>query len=242
MRAKDGAPRPSATVVLVRQGQDAPEILMVKRHARTAFGSAHVFPGGVLEPADLRVGDRSRDLSDADASRILELPAGGLAFYSAAIRELFEETGVLLAEPDPDPEHAAAARAALNAGRLAWNRFVADAGLELRCRDLNYIGFWITPEGEPKRFSARFFLARLPAGQAEAHCGGEITDACWMPAAEILAARERGAMRLIYPTRKTLETLATFDAVEPMLAWARDCAAAGRVVCGRPTRAEAGLT
>ncbi|MDX1500071.1 MAG: NUDIX hydrolase [Woeseiaceae bacterium] len=241
MHSKDGAPRPSATVVLVRPGPGAPEILMVKRHARTAFGSAYAFPGGVLEPADRRVGDRCRDLGDAEASRILDLPAGGLAYYSAAIRELFEETGVLLAAPDPGPERCAAARAALNAGRLGWDRFVADAELELCCGDLSYIGFWITPEGEPKRFSARFFLARLPDGQAAAHCGGEITDSCWMPAAEILAARAQGAMRLIYPTRKTLETLATFDAVDPMLAWARECAASGRVVCDRPTRAEAGL-
>lgn len=241
MRAEDEAPRPSATVVLVRPGQDAPEILMVKRHARTAFGSAYAFPGGVLEPADRRIGENSRELSDADASRILELPRSGLAYYSAAIRELFEETGVLLADRVPDPAERATAREALNAGRLGWDRFVRAHGLRLRCEDLHYIGFWITPEGEPKRFSARFFLARLPDGQEAAHCGGEITDSCWMPAADILAARERGTMRLIYPTRKTLETLATFDGVEPMLAWARDCAASGRVVCDRPTRAEARL-
>ena len=209
---------------------------MVQRHRRAAFGSAYAFPGGVLEPADSRVSGCCAGLTDADACRLLDLDAGGLAYYSAAIRELFEEAGILLATTSRPPAELEKARDALNAGHLAWDGFVVEAGLELRCDELHYFGFWITPEGAPKRFSARFFLARLPQNQVARHCGGELVDSCWLPARAVLEAREASEMKLIYPTRKTLESIARFDAVEPLLEWARGCAQRG-VVCDQPTLA-----
>ncbi|MGI9201611.1 MAG: MBL fold metallo-hydrolase, partial [Woeseiaceae bacterium] len=90
----DPIPRPSSTVVLVRPTAANPEVFMVKRHKSASFGSKFAFPGGVLEQSDAVVHDRSTGVSDAQANRLLELEQGGLEYYSAAIRELFEESGV----------------------------------------------------------------------------------------------------------------------------------------------------
>ena len=207
---------------------------MVQRNQRAAFGTAHAFPGGVVEDADADVASRCAGITATEANRLLELSAGGLAYYSAAIRELFEETGILLADPSLAGSDLDAARDALNAGALTWDRFVSGSGLTLRCDSLHYFAFWITPEGMPRRFSTRFFLTVLPPGQTAAHCGGELVDSCWMPARAVLGASKAGQIKLIYPTRKTLESIAQFDAVGPLLAWARDCALRG-VVCDRPT-------
>jgi 8-oxo-dGTP pyrophosphatase MutT (NUDIX family) len=226
---------PSSTVVLVRPADPLPEILMVKRHARTSFGSAYAFPGGVVEDQDRVVDEGRAGLGAAEANRVLGVGRGGLAYYSAAVRELFEEAGVLLGTPRRNPRGLDAARSALNAGKLNWKTFLADHDVELGCRELGYIGFWITPEGSPRRYSTRFFLGRLPGGQVARHCGGEITDARWMHARDVLSARSEKRMKLIYPTRKTLETLATFDSVDAMLGWAQDCSRTGRVVCDVPT-------
>lgn len=231
------APRPSATVVVVRPGRAVPEVLMVKRHGRAAFGSAYAFPGGVLEPADGNVAAYCSGVSAAEACRRLEVETGGLDYYSAAIRELFEETGILLASTSQPVSELEAARDAINDGRLAWDRFVAGGRLALSCDGLHYICFFITPEGAPRRFSTRFFLAELPPGQVARHCGGELVDSRWLPARAVLEARAAGDMKLIYPTRKTLESIARFDAVGPLLRWARGRAQGG-IVCERPTLAQ----
>ena len=89
-------PRPSSTVVMVRDANGFPEVFMVKRHERSSFGSAFAFPGGVLEPADSDVHANCAGLTESDANRQLDLGSGGLDYFSAAIRELFEESGVLL--------------------------------------------------------------------------------------------------------------------------------------------------
>ena len=119
----------------------------------------------------------------SQANQLLDLEDGGLDYYSAAIRELFEESGVLLAEHNLSAAALDAARAELNSGSLAWNRFVADDSLRLQYDRLHYFSFWITPVGEPKRYSARFFLAQVPKAQIASHDGGELTESCWLPAA-----------------------------------------------------------
>lgn len=226
-------PRPSSTVVLVRPGTEAPEVLMVKRHERSAFGSAHAFPGGVLEHSDRLVHARCAGIDASAANRQLAVPRGGLDYFSAAIRELFEEAGVLLAPTLPDPATLDAARTELNAGTLAWDRFIEDEGLTLLCDRLHYFSFWITPEGLPKRYSTRFFLAELPDAQQARHCGAEITDSIWLPARAVLAAGREGRMRVHYPTRKTLESIAALRSVRELCTWASDCAVRG-VVCDQP--------
>lgn len=206
---------------------------MVKRHERSSFGSAYAFPGGVLEPADRKVHSFCAGVSASDADGQLDVDRGGLDYFSAAVRELFEESGVLLGDTDLSAQALDAARTALNADSLPWNRFVANNNIMLQCDRLHYFSFWITPEGLPKRYSTRFFLARLPAGQQAAHCGGELTDSCWMPAEQVLAAHRDRTMRVHYPTRKTLERVAQFESASALLEWARRCADKG-VICDQP--------
>jgi len=232
-RTEAPEPRPSSTVVLIRGAVPAPEIFMVKRHERSSFASAHAFPGGVLEAADADVHGRCVGLAAAEANEMLGLENGGLDYYSAAVRELFEESGVLLADTCLKESELALPRAQLNDGTLSWNAFAARADLALQCDALNYFSFWITPTELPKRYSTRFFLAELPAGQQAEHCGGELTDSCWISAAACLRAHKEKTMIVHYPTRKTLERLAEFDSVGSLLDWARRCGENG-VVCDQP--------
>lgn len=231
-------PAPSATVVVAREGSPAVEFLLVKRHARAAFGASHVFPGGLVEAQDRRVDARSRGLSAAEADRCLGVDEGGLAYYSAAIRELFEETGVLLAcdaggavprADEPFPIE----RRALLTGALSWPRFLDRHGLGLAADRLSYIAWWITPVARPARFSTRFFLARMPKGQAARHDGRELTDSFWITAEGALAAAERGELRLPPPTLATLRVLAARWGISDLETWAAGCAAAG-VPCVLP--------
>lgn len=238
MTAEELEPRDSSTVVVVRDAVSRPEVLMVKRHQDASFGSAYAFPGGVLEAADRNVHEHCAGVSAEQACRVLNLDAGGLDYFSAAIRELFEETGVLLATSNFSGDELDAARTALNAGTLLWDDFVARNNLALRCDRLHYFSFWITPPGLPKRYSTRFFLSAMPADQTASHCGGELTDSCWLPAADVLAARRAHTMKVHYPTRKTLESIAHFDAVDAVLDWARSFEESG-VVCDAPARVPA---
>jgi 8-oxo-dGTP pyrophosphatase MutT (NUDIX family) len=219
--------------VLVRAGESCPDVFMVRRHARSSFGSTFAFPGGVLDASDAVVHDRSTGRSAEQAGALLQLKSGALDYYSAAIRELFEESGVLLADHRLSVPELQAARAALNAGSIAWDRFAHDSRLLLHYDHLHYFSFWITPPGLPKRYSARFFLAQLPVEQRASHDGAELTDSCWMPAADVLAARKLKQMKVPYPTRKTLKRVAEFGNTADLLEWARACGDKG-VLCDRP--------
>ncbi len=228
MRSLSDVPsaRPSSTVVLVRETEAAPELLMMRRHERSSFGGAFAFPGGVLEPADHAVADWCDDVTEEAAADLLS-DRDGLAYFSAAIRELFEESGVLLATlgaPDVDLD---AARDALNKGQLEWARFVTENEIRLQCGDLHYFSFWITPVALPKRYSTRFFLAVMPDEQEAVHCGGELTESCWISAEAALDAERKGSMSLHFPTIKTLEALARHTTVDELLAWAAAEAKAG---------------
>jgi len=227
MVAEEVPIRPASTVVLVRDSAARPEIFMVKRHAKSAFGSRFAFPGGVLEAADANVHDLGAGLSAARADELLQLQQGALDFYSAAIRELFEESGVLLASHQLDTQELQRGRSALQAGSISWERFARDNQLQLHYDELHYFSFWITPAGLPKRYAARFFLAELPATQFAHHDGVALTDSCWMPAADMLAARKQKRLKLPYPTRKTLKRVARFSTVRELLQWAMACGAKG---------------
>ena len=213
-------------MVLARSAAGAPELLLVQRHERSAFGGAHAFPGGVLEPGDSRVYEHCSGVSADEADALLDVD-GGLAYFSAAVRELFEESGVLLAAVGRRGVDLAAARDALNDGSLDWRSFVDDNALRLHCDALHYFSFWITPEALPRRFSTRFFLAAMPDDQDAAHCGGELTDSCWMSAEDALDASRDGSISLHFPTIRTLEALARHRSLDAMLAWAAACGRAG---------------
>jgi len=216
--------RPSSTVVLARAGSSDPEIFMVRRHERSSFGSAHAFPGGVVDPEDAQVHEYCEGVSSAAANSRLGVPDGGLDYYSSAIRELFEESGVLLADLSSLDENLTAVRDALNDGSLNWAEFVTRNELPLYCAELNYISHWVTPPDESRRYSTRFFLAEAPQGQDAEHCGGELTDSCWTTATDVLAAERRGDVKLIFPTLKTMESLARHRSLDSLLEWAQSSA------------------
>lgn len=213
--------RSSATVVLARPGPADPEVFMVRRHERSAFGSAYAFPGGVVDPGDGMLREHCGTLSGADANVRLGVSDNGLDYFCAAIRELFEETGVLLADSSGIDEDLTAVRSALNDGELNWPEFVRRCDLVMNCEQLNYISHWITPESQPKRYSTRFFLTELPDGQIAEHCGGELTDSRWSSASDMLAAERNGDVEMIFPTIKTLESVARHKTMDDLLDWAQ---------------------
>ena len=218
--------RPSSTVVLAREASGAPELLMMQRHEKSSFGGAFAFPGGVLEDADRRVADSCGGITREQADTLLGIEYG-LDYFSGAIRELFEESGVLLADPGTGGVDLNAVRDELNRGDLDWDTFVIDKGVRLNCDALNYFSFWITPVALPRRYSTRFFLAAMPAGQDALHCGGELTASCWITAQDALTAERDGTMSIHFPTVKTLESLADKGSVDALLRWAASRAAEG---------------
>ena len=207
-------------MVLVRAAPGGPEVFMVQRHAESSFGAAHAFPGGVVDPEDGAVHEYCAGISSKKADSNLGVRAGGLDYYSAAVRELFEESGVLLANPDDVAEGLGAARDALNDGSDNWADFVMRNELELQCDKLHYFSHWITPPSQAKRYSTRFFIAALPANQVAGHCGGELTASCWMTAHDALAAGRAREMALHFPTIKTLESIARHKTLDELIEWA----------------------
>ena len=196
---------------------------MVRRHAKSSFGAAYAFPGGVVDDDDARVHEFCTGLSTVQADSRLGVKSHGLDLYSAAIRELFEESGVLLANTETVIEDLGTARDALNDGSARWSEFVVRNQLELRCDQLHYISHWLTPPTLPKRYSTRFFLAELPEGQAAMHCGGELTDSRWTTAHDMLEAGWAGDVELHFPTIKTLESIERHKTLEALVEWARSC-------------------
>ena len=215
--------RPSSTVVLVRATDREPEVFLVQRHAASSFGAAYAFPGGVVDPEDGAVYDYCKGLSTRQANANLGVKDNGLDYYSAAVRELFEESGVLLANPDDVAEGPEAARDALNDNSDNWADLVSRNELELYCDQLHYIGHWVTPPQQTKRYSTRFFLAVMPQSQVASHCGGELTNCCWITAHDALAAGREGAIKLHFPTVKTLETIEKQKTLDALVDWASSC-------------------
>jgi glyoxylase-like metal-dependent hydrolase (beta-lactamase superfamily II)/8-oxo-dGTP pyrophosphatase MutT (NUDIX family) len=230
--AEKPAPRPASTLLLLRDGSLGPEAFLLQRTQNAAFlAGAHVFPGGALDKADrdTRVLRRVAGLSDADASARLGLEAGGLAYWVAALRECFEECGILLAEDErgrPVEAGRAAAlaqyRAPLNAGKLAFHEFLERERLVLRAGELAYFGHWITAPGRARRFDTRFFLALAPADQAGAHDGTELVASLWLRPQEAIEREARGEMQLVFATKNTLADLMRFARAKDALEHARE--------------------
>jgi 8-oxo-dGTP pyrophosphatase MutT (NUDIX family) len=238
--------RDGATVMLVRDGPDPHrplEVFMLRRHPRTAFGSIHVFPGGVVDPSDASpdLDAVAAGLTDVDASRQLAVPRGGRAFWVAAVREAFEEAGVLLArhpdgttvrfDHDPELEHRFQLhRRTVHGGAMPFADVLREESLVLALDGVRYFSHWITPDGEPKRFDTRFFLARAPEGQTFAHDDAELIASEWVRPSDALARRAAGDFPLIEPTVRSLEDIGRFATCDDLLA-AHDRAA----VAGSPT-------
>ncbi len=226
------AVRDAATVMLVRDGSDGLlEVFMLRRNLNSDFvGGAYVFPGGAVDPAD-----RHADLepmcegrTDADASTALGLDQpGGLAYWVAAIRESFEEAGVLLAydaagEVVDFREPAVAERfdrhrAAVDGGERRLVEICAEEGLRLAVDGIHYFSHWITPIGPVRRYDTRFFVAAAPVGQTPLHDDRETIANCWIAPAEALARHAAGEFDLILPTIRNLEAIARFDTAAEVL-------------------------
>jgi glyoxylase-like metal-dependent hydrolase (beta-lactamase superfamily II)/8-oxo-dGTP pyrophosphatase MutT (NUDIX family) len=232
MAADKLEPRPAATLLLLRDGSLGPEAFLLQRTKSAAFlAGAHVFPGGALDKADrdTRVLRRVAGISDAQASERLGIDSGGLAYWVAAIRECFEEAGILLAESEEgralDARRVASLaqyRGALHAGKLAFHEFLEKERLLLRGAELAYFGHWITAPGRARRFDTRFFLALAPEGQPGAHDGTELIDSLWLRPVEALERQASGAMELVFATKNTLSDLQRFARARDAFEHARE--------------------
>lgn len=245
-------PRPAATIVLMRdaavsgadgieddvrtatgEGPGAAagiEVLLLRRSRRAGFvPGAYVFPGGRVDRSDATdsLMERVDGLTPDFAAQRLGLadPAEAMAYYLAALREAFEETGILVAHrPDGSPPPTAAEDAGVEELRNAVleDRLTFAQALDaLECRidgeAVAYVAHWITPEAEPRRYDTRFFAAHAPPGAQAVIDPREMTDAVWLTPNEALRRREAGALPLVFPTIKTLKQLAAYPSVESAL-------------------------
>ncbi|HEX6363430.1 MAG TPA: MBL fold metallo-hydrolase [Albitalea sp.] len=228
--AAPAVPRPAATLVLLRDGNDGVEALMLRRIERAGDRSsgAYVFPGGTLDPADAAAHACCTGLDDARASERLGLAANGLDYVVAAIRECFEEAGVLVAvdaagRPVTVPPQAAdewlALRSRLRAGALSLPGLCETLGVRLAADRLAYHSHWLTPAGLAKRFDTRFFVAEMPPGQEAALESDETQAHRWIRPVDALDAA--GGLPLRTPTRRTLELIAGFATAAECVAHAR---------------------
>lgn len=220
-------PRDAATVVVVRDANGRLEVLLLQRAERGDHNSgAWVFPGGLLDPGD-REAVPDGPFDDAQASARLGVERGGLAFYLAALRECFEESGILLATDASDEVPAVdeatraklwPARDAVKEGHRNFADVCREFGLRPAPEKLHYIAHWLTPMGRAKRFDTRFFLAIAPAGQSAMHDAQETLDHVWLSPAEALSPAN--ARRLMTPTRSTIELLLPFADTRALAQWA----------------------
>jgi 8-oxo-dGTP pyrophosphatase MutT (NUDIX family) len=218
------APRPASTILLLRDNAAAREIevFMMVRHYEIDFNSgALVFPGGSVDASDKEIIERPELYSGGEG-----LSAADLSFRIAAIRETFEESGILLARPQGSTtlvdakrasEIEAAHRAALNERKTTLPKVLADNRMALALDELVPYAHWITPEGMPKRFDTWFFLASAPPAQLGAHDGKESTDSIWVSPREALEGGESGRFKLPFPTTRNLIRLGRQPSVRAAL-------------------------
>jgi 8-oxo-dGTP pyrophosphatase MutT (NUDIX family) len=216
--------RPAATIMLLRDGGAGMEVFMVVRHHAIDFASgALVFPGGRVEEAD-------HSLAAGWCPNPDGLDIEALAFRVAAIRETFEECGVLLARPRGSDRLVDAAtlrrledqhRAALNAGSIGFDAVLESEGLVPAPDLLLHFAHWITPSNQPKRYDTHFFLAEAPPEHLAAHDGGEAVESIWITPAQALADTEQGRFKLVFATARNLEKLGRSSTVREAIETAR---------------------
>lgn len=221
--------RPAATVVLARNADAGMEVLLVRRNRSSGFvPGAWVFPGGRVDEADGQdaLAERTEGLTRAAAADRLGLeeadPSLALAYYLAAIREAFEETGLLVgrtADGDAPPAAADhglvdAARAELLDDQLPFQDALDRLGCTVAGDAIEYIAHWITPLVEPRRYDTRFFLAEVPAGSEAVIDPREMSAAQWLTPTQALERHRGGDLPMIFPTIRTLEALEGFEEVE----------------------------
>lgn len=226
-------PRPAATVILARDTEEGPEVFMMKRTTEVTFAKGmHVFPGGALDAADRHpdLAARCAGLDDTLASAQLGMEQGGLAYWIAAIRECFEEAGLLLGYrerdelltlQDEDADRLSALRLDLASHKVTFSEILERENLRAATDLIAYYSHWITQPGRPRRYDTRFFVARAPSTQVPMHDNSELVAHLWVRPGDALEMARNGEMTLMFPTVKTLESLTRFARVEDMLEFAR---------------------
>ncbi|MDX2645322.1 NUDIX hydrolase [Streptomyces sp. PA03-1a] len=225
-------PRRAATVLLLRDGDGGPAVHLLRRRASMAFAAgAYAYPGGGVDPRDERPVAWAGPPPPTWAARLGEGldPAAAQAIVCAAVRETFEESGVLLAGPDERSvvadttgEDWEADRRALVSRELSFADFLARRSLVLRSDLLGPWARWITPEFEERRYDTWFFVTALPPGQRTRDVSGEADRTVWLRPAEAVDGYDRGEMTMLPPTIATLRELLPYDSASAALAGAAD--------------------
>jgi 8-oxo-dGTP pyrophosphatase MutT (NUDIX family) len=227
-------PKKAATVILLRDKKpEGFEVFLLKRHEKSSFmGGNFVYPGGRVDQDDgsLEICSLSKGMTFDDAQTIL----GGtfsreesFAHWIAAIRELFEEAGILLAYDQQgnlfrtrsrdEEERFLNYREFLQKGKISLCELAQREKLLLALEELYYYAHWITPEARSERFDTRFFLAQYPIGQEASHDQKETTAGIWITPRKALEENLKGEVMLSPPTLKTLEDLSRFKSIEEVL-------------------------
>ena len=213
-------PRDSATVILLRDGAKGLEVFMLERHLRSDFaGGAYVFPGGTVDDRDTDPGAAAAldERGDADVTA---------PFFLCAIRETFEEAGVLLARRDgrtmrfggEDGARFAEYRREFNARGGSLATLAEREAIRYAGDLLHYYQRWVTPEFSPKRYDTRFFVAGMPEDQEPLHDDVETTASTWIRPIDALTQAADGLFSIIFPTRKCLESLTRFETTADVIA------------------------
>ncbi len=222
--------RDAATVMLLRDGDMGLEVCMLQRNLNSDFvGGAYVFPGGGVDAEDAQPDAIAvcAGRTDANASQLVGVEQGGLSFWIAAVRESFEEAGVLLAShpdgrvvsfaDDAVAERFAAHRVEVDSGRRRLAAICSDESLELTVGDMHYFSRWVTPLGAPRRYDTRFFVAAAPDEQVALHDDHEVIGTRWLTPRSALEDQEAGRMAMIFPTVRTMVALARFSTASEAL-------------------------
>lgn len=229
--ATPAEPRNAATVVLLRDGSSGPEVYLLRRQTTMAFAAGMcVFPGGCVDPRDF-----AEDVAWAGpsvsswATTLGCLPELARALVCAAVRETFEESGVLLAGPSADTvvedttgDDWEADRVALESRELSMTDFLVRRGLVLRTDLLGAWSGWLTPVFEPKRYRTWFFVATLPGSQVTRDVSSESSSVTWLPSMSAVEAVEAGEMLMLPPTYLTCLEVATLGSSAAALDSARE--------------------
>lgn len=199
-------------------------VLMLRRTGRVVFApDMWVFPGGRVDPED-HLGELDRvisGLSDAEASQVLGVERGGLAWWLAACRETLEESGLLLAQTSASDELVIALRDRVRENESVFAELLLETGIVLDATAIEEVARFITPVGAPRRFDARFFVARAPSNQQPHHDDGEIVEWEWVTPHDALARWSQGSFAMMSPTVRMLACLDRYADADAVLGAAR---------------------
>ena len=218
--------RPAATLVLTRDTSEGIEVLLLQRTWDAVFlPGFYVFPGGAVDDNDYGGRDHAPNANDAAISQTMSLNEGGVDYMLAAVRECFEEAGILLAltedgRPISADHPAFDERDDVFQGKTSFAELCQRHQLTLPLDRLAYLSHWTTPPGPPRRFDTRFFVAPAPDGQLATHDGTETIDHLWISPAQALEEHRTSRRLLGLPTLQTLRVLADFDSTDAVMRYA----------------------